>query len=120
MATETGRIDIHEIPGTGPVVKKKSAFTSARDLIAKHKKSCAAVCVTLIVIAVLLIVWAHNCPDAFVAKYVPTWGSPDVKLLKKNHTGDTRRSDNKIDGWSKDDYIRSVNKFNSLASASAE
>jgi hypothetical protein len=111
-----GKINIDDIPGRGPIVKKKSAFTSARELVAKHKKSCMAVCATLVVIAVLLIVWAHNCPDTFVAKYVPTWGSPDVKLLKKNHTGDTKRSDNKIDGWSKEDYHKSVDKFNELAS----
>ncbi len=109
-------VDIERIPGNGPL-KKKSGLASARELIAKHKKWCAGVCVTLVVIAVLLIVLGYNAPAGFVASKMP-WSSPDVKLLKKNHTGDTRRSDNKIDGWSKDDYIKSVNKFNSLASAS--
>lgn len=82
-------------PGLAPI-NKKSYITSARELIGNHKKSCIAICVVLLVIAVLLIVCASNSPDGFVAKYVPafgmaTWGSPDMKLLKKNHTGDTRR-----------------------------
>jgi hypothetical protein len=106
-------------PGLAPV-KPKSYVTSAKELIANHKKSCIVVCGVLVVIAVLLIVWASNAPDGFVAKYVPavgmaTWSSPDVKLLKKNHTGDTRRSDNKIDGWSKEDYAKSVEEFNRAA-----
>ncbi len=109
-----------EPPGLNPV-KSKSYVTSAGELIANHKKSCIVVCVVLVVIAVLLIVWASNCPDGFAAKFVPavgmaTWNSPDMKLLKKNHTGDTRRSDNKIDGWSKEDYMKSVEEFNRLAS----
>ena len=108
-------------PGMAPV-KPKSYATSAKELIANHKKSCIVVCVVLVVIAVLLIIWASNAPDGFVAKYIPavavaTWNSPDAKLLKKNHTGDTRRSDNKIDGWSKEDYAKSVGEFNRLASS---
>ena len=108
-----------DLPGLNPI-KTKSYATSAKELIANHKKSCVVVCVVLVVIAVLLIVWSSNAPDGFIAKYVPavgmaTWNSPDMKLLKKNHTGDTRRSDSKIDGWSKEDYEKSVTEFNRLA-----
>ena len=109
----TDRIDVTDIPGDKPR-PKKSYVASAKELVAKHKKSTIMVIAVVVVIAIILIVWAHNCPDAFVAKYVPTWGSPDVKLLNKNHTGDTCRSDNKVDGWSKSDYMAAVEKFNSL------
>jgi hypothetical protein len=106
-------------PGMGPV-KPKSYVTSARELIANHKKSCIMVCGAIVILVIVLVVWASNAPDGFVAKYVPavgmaTWSSPDMKLLKKNHTGDTRRSDNKIDGWSKEDYMASVDEFNKIA-----
>lgn len=111
-----GRINVDEIPGIAPKVKK-SYVASAKELVAKHKKSCIMIVAAVVVIAFILILWAHNCPDTFVAKYVPTWGSPDFKLLKKNHTGDTRRSDNKVDGWSKADYMAAVAKFNSLVGA---
>lgn len=111
-----GRIDVNEIPGIAPRVKK-SYVASAKELIAKHKKSSLMIVVAVIVIAAIMMIWAHNCPDAFVSKYVPTWGSPDHKLLNKNHVGDTRRSDNKIDGWSKSDYMAAVEKFNSLVGA---
>lgn len=112
-----------DVPGMNPV-KPKSYVTSAKELIANHKKSCIDVCVVFVVIAVLLIVWASNCPDGFVAKYIPaaslvTWSSPDMKLLKKNHVGETRRSDSKIDGWSKEDYAKSVDEFNRLAGSTA-
>lgn len=108
----TDAIDTSRIPGVGPV-KKKLSMATAREMIAKHKKSCAVVCIALLVIAVLVIVAVSN--SGFSSKM--PWSSPDMKLLKKNHTGDTRRSDNKIDGWSKDDYAKSVAKFNSIASA---
>lgn len=112
------KYSVNEIPGIAPIVKK-SYVASAKELIAKHKKSSVLIVVGVLLIAIILIVWAHNCPDAFVAKYVPTWGSPDFKLLNKNHVGDTRRSDNKIDGWSKADYMAAVEKFNSLVGAAA-
>lgn len=111
----TDRIDTSNLPGVGPV-KKKLNMATAREVIAKHKKSCAVVCVALLIIAVLIIVAANN--SGFMSKM--PWSSPDMKLLKKNHTGDTRRSDNKIDGWSKDDYVKSVNKFNSMAAPSGD
>lgn len=111
-----GRINVDDIPGIAPRVKK-SYIVSARELVAKHKKSSIMIVAAVIVIAFILILWAHNCPDTFVAKYVPTWGSPDFKMLKKNHIDDTRRSDNKVDNWTKADYMAAVEKFNSLAGA---
>lgn len=114
---DQGRINVgDDIPGMGPRVKK-SYVASARELVAKHKKSCVMVIAAVVIIAVIMMVWAHNCPDGFVSKYAPAWGSPDFKLLKKNHTGDTRRSDNKVDNWTKADYMAAVEKFNSLTGA---
>jgi hypothetical protein len=87
--------------------------------IAKNKKSCLSVVCLIIVVILLTIVWAHNCPpDHFMAKYKAPWSSPDYKLRGKNHTSKARRSDSKEDNWNKSDFLKSVETFNKLASVS--
>jgi hypothetical protein len=97
---------------------KNPNYVLLTNKIKQHKKSCISVVCLIVVVILLIIVWAHNCePDHFMAKYKTPWSSPDYKLLKKNHTGRARRSDSKEDNWSKDDFNKSVKKFNKLAAA---
>ena len=91
--------------------------TKAADAWATHKKSCISVVALVVIIIIVIFIWAHNySPDGFTTKWLPAWASPDLKLLNKNHTGETRRSDNKVDDWSSKDFIESVAKFNHAAS----
>src|SRR6478752_5332666 len=69
------------IPSLPKPGEKKSKFETMKDLCVKYKKSCAACIGVVILIIILLIVWAHHQPTGFVSKYVPTWNSPDMKLL---------------------------------------
>ncbi len=104
------------IHGLGPVVKeKKSYLDSAKSLIIAHKKSCIAACVAIVAVSALLMIVVYQAPDSFIGRHVP-WSSPDVKLTKKNNTDKARRSDSKVDNWTKEDYKKSVSKFNDMAS----
>jgi hypothetical protein len=107
---------------SGDATKKpndKCDQLTLRQRIAKHKKSCLTAVCLVVVVVLLVIVWAHNCPpDHFMSKYKLPWSSPDYKLREKNHKTKVRRSDNKEDNWSKQDFLDSVSKFNRLAAVS--
>ncbi len=94
-----------------------AAIGGVTNMIKEHKKRCLVVVVLLVVAIILIIVYAHNICG--FADWQPLssapWSSPDYKLLKKNHTGDTRRSDNKEDTWKRSDFLKSVAEFNKRA-----
>lgn len=62
-------------------------------------------------VIVLIILFATGT----IGEGMSSWTSPDYKLLNKSHTGQTRRSDNKNDNWSRKDMIESVSRFNRIA-----
>jgi len=98
---------------------QKTKQLCLRDKIAKHKKSCISAISLIVVVIFLIIICVHNCPqDHFMAKYKQPWSSPDYKLLGKNHTSKARRSDSKEDNWNKNDFLKSVEHFNKIASIS--
>jgi hypothetical protein len=101
---------------TKPKLTLSAVTGKAKDVVAKHKKSCLAVVCLIVLVIILMFVWAHHYEgDGFVSK-MTSWSSPDYKLLGKNNTNKTKRDDSANDNWSKDDFIKSVQKFNDMAS----
>lgn len=66
----------------------------------------------VVLIVIMLVVLARN---GTFGDGMANWTSSDYKLLNKSHTGQTRRSDNKNDNWSRKDMIESVSRFNRIA-----
>ena len=89
-------------------LKQESEKWKLPNIISKYEFYIGIAVIAFIILIVLLA-------TGTIGEGMASWTSPDYKLLNKSHTGQTRRSDNKNDNWSRKDMIESVSRFNRMA-----